>query len=153
MGDHNGLYLGTVGLFQAGDVDLVGRQRHVEKYGHEAVLKDWIDRGGESCGDSNYLIAGFETPVTKFWRGQRTEGDEVGGGAGVDERRRSYTDEPSQLSLEVLGETTGGKPAIERRVDDGADIFRADDFAGYRDGRSPRDKLSLGEGLCMIFGC
>ena len=55
--DHDGLYLGTVGLLQTGDIDLIGWQRDVQKYRHEAILKDRINCCGESRGHCDHFIA------------------------------------------------------------------------------------------------
>src|SRR5205823_9484209 len=77
--DHDGLYLGTVGLLQAGDVDFVRGQGHIQKYGNEAVLEDWIDCGGESCGHRDHFIARHQATVAKLRRSQSAEGHEVCG--------------------------------------------------------------------------
>jgi hypothetical protein len=97
-------------------------------------------------------VAGLELAVAEFGRGEGAEGDEIGGGAGVDEGGGTDSEEPGQLALEVLGEAAGGEPGIERGIDDGADVVGPDHLAGDLNAGLTGDELSYGEGLCVILG-
>ena len=85
VGDHDGAGLFAAGLFEPGDVDLEGGEGDVDEDGDEAVLQDGVDGGREAGGYGDDFHAGFELAVEELGAGERGEGDEVGGGAGVDE--------------------------------------------------------------------
>ena len=55
--------------------------------GHQPVLDDRRDRGGEARGDGDDLVARLQPPVTELGRRERGEGDQVGRRARVDEQR------------------------------------------------------------------
>ena len=68
--------------FQLADIDVVSRESDVDKNGHQIVLDDGIDRGGEAGRERDHFIAGLQSAVTEFERSQRRERRPGAGGRG-----------------------------------------------------------------------
>ena len=77
VGDHDRLGLLAAGSFQLGDINLIGRQDHIDEDRHEFVLEDRIHGGRESGGDCDDLIAGLELAIPQLGRGQGAQGHQV----------------------------------------------------------------------------
>src|SRR5271166_1001243 len=92
VGDHDCPGLFAAGSFELADIDLVGGQRDIHEDRYEAILNDRIDCSREARSDGNYFVARFEPAVAEFWRCECADGEEVGRGAGVDQRSTAYAD-------------------------------------------------------------
>ncbi len=102
----------SLGGFELCDINFVGGERNVYEDGDETVLNDWIDRGGESCGHCDHFVPGFQPSVSEFRGSKCTDGDKVGGGAGVHKRSAPNANEPSQFALKILCKAASREPCV-----------------------------------------
>jgi len=62
-------------------IGVIRGQGGVHEDGHQAILQDGRDRGGEACCTSEDLISGSEPTFTQLGRGQSRDREQVGAGA------------------------------------------------------------------------
>ena len=59
---------------------------------------------------------GAQPPVAQLGRGQGREGQQVGGGAGVDQHALAHAEPAREFAFERVGEAAGGEPEIQRGI-------------------------------------
>jgi hypothetical protein len=89
-------------------IDVVGAELNIDEDRDQIVLEDGIERGGESGGDGDDLIAGTKGTLAESGGGQRGERYEIGGRAGVNQARVADSDDLGEFALELFGEASGG---------------------------------------------
>ena len=142
VGDHDGLGLaGGVGGFELLGADVSGDGVVVEEDGDGAGLDDGGDGGGETGGDGDDFVAGEDALVRRqLMGGEGGEGDEVGGGAGVDEEAVFHAEEGGEFLLEGFAFGAEGEPEVEGGADGGFD------FGGVKYAAGIGDSLTGGPG-------
>ena len=120
------------GFLEPGDVDVVGRNGHVEKDRDEAVLHDRVHRRRETGGDGDHLVARHQPAIAELRGGERGQREQVRARAGVHQRTLAHTDEAWKLPLELVGEAPCGEPEVQRGVDEMLEFVRVEHHATYR---------------------
>ena len=114
------------GRSKLGGIGVVVAQADVDKYRHQAVLRDWRHGAGESRGHRDYLVAGLQPPFAKPGRGQGGEGHQVRGRTGVDEQGVRETEVVGDAGFELLSEAARGEIEVEAGVNEGAHLLLAE---------------------------
>ena len=78
MRNHHRLGLGRQRLSQQVDIHIVGRQRHIDKNRHSAILQNRRYRRRKSRSHCNDLIAFFNASLAQFMRRQRHKSQQIG---------------------------------------------------------------------------
>ena len=115
MGDHDGLgFAWRIGGLQLLGADISCGRVVIDKDGDGSGLDDRRNRGWEACRDRNHFIAGLNALVRRqLVGGERGEGDEIGGGAGIDEQRVPDAEERGEFFLEGLALGPKCEPEIQ----------------------------------------
>ena len=117
MGDHDRFGLRAKGRFQLVDVDFVARKLHVNEDGNSAILDQWGDGGREAAGNGNDFVASLDLPFFQGGRGQGHKSQEVRAGPRGSRQAEAGTKELREILLERLHIAAGGKPEIQRAID------------------------------------
>jgi hypothetical protein len=104
------------GRFQLIHIQIVVAQLAVDENGHEPVLNDGVDGGGEAGGGHNHLIPRPQR-VAQLWRTEGGDGHQIGRGAGIDGNDLAHAQEVAQFFLEFLGVRAGRQPEVEGGAD------------------------------------
>ena len=116
MGDHDGLgFSRRIRSLQLLDANVSCGRVVIDKYGDGSGLDDRRNGGRKPCSDGDHFIAGLDALLRRqFVGGECGEGDEIGGGAGVDEQRVAHAEECGEFLLEGLTLRTEREPEIQR---------------------------------------
>ncbi len=111
---HDGLgFPRGIGGIEEGAIGVAGEGFGVDENGDGTALDDGGDGGREAGGDGDDLVAGADALVIgKLVSGERGEGDEVGGRAGIDEEAVLHTYEGSEFLLHGFALGTQGEPEV-----------------------------------------
>ena len=115
------------------------------KTGHQAVLQDRVDGRGEPRGDGDDLVARPQPPLPQLRRGQRRQGQQVGGGAGVGQVRLADAQTARELPLELPGDGARGDPHVQRGRDHRRPVVLVEDRAGGQDRGTAGNERLVGE--------
>jgi hypothetical protein len=92
------------------------------------------NRRGKTGGDGDDLIAGTDAPPGgKLGTGQRGEGDEIGGGPGVDQQGVLYAEEGREFLFKRLSFGAEREPKVEGGADRRFDFIFGENAAGVGD--------------------
>ena len=86
----------------------------VDEHRHEAILDDGRNGRRETGRDGDDLVAGPEAAITQPRAGKGGDGEQVGGGAGVDQHAGFHAQPFGQLPLESFALFAQRQPEIER---------------------------------------
>ena len=106
-------------------------------------MEDGCYSGGEAAGHGNHLIASFDLPVAKFRRCQGHKGQEVSGGAAVDQADKFNADPVGKITLKSIGESSCGEPKIQCGIHQAAHFFFVIDPGGIGQSVSWGERLIL----------
>ncbi len=65
-------------LFQARNIEIVGRDIHIQKNGDRPVLRDRINRGGKTGRHRNHFVSRLQAALAEHRRRQRRYGQQIG---------------------------------------------------------------------------
>ena len=116
MRDHDRFRLFRVCLLQLRHIDIVLRDRHIDKYRYGAILKNRRHRRRESAGDRDHFVSLPDLSLSELRCGQRHESDQVRGGSAVDQVRKPYTDPFREFLLKLIRKPPRRQPEIQHRV-------------------------------------
>ena len=136
--------------FELLGIYVVGGHLNVHEHRHQAILDDGIDRGRKSGSDRDDLVAGPQPALAQLRRGQACQRQQVGGRAGVYQRRMTQAPEAREGTLEFGGIAPRCQPKVEGAIDEVDEIVVIEDAAAKRNRRGSRVKRLRRKGRLMI---
>ena len=130
VGQDQGSRAPAEGGFELADIYVVGGQRHVHEYRHQAVLQDGIHRGGKAGRDGDHFIAGNQASMAQLGRGQCGHRQQVGRRSRIHQQAIAQAAPTGELALELVGEAARRQPEIECRIYERAHFRGVEDLAG-----------------------
>ncbi len=130
----------AAGSLKLRHVDLVGRQRDIDEYRHQAILDDRIDGRGKTRGDRDDFVAGLRRRSPSLGEVSAVSATRLADEPELTREARADADKPRQFALEILGKAACREPAVQAEsttaLDRGVDYL-----AGNRNRRLAGNEL------------
>ena len=148
---HDGPCPFAAGLLQSGGVHIVRRQRDVDEHGDQSVLDQGGDRGGETCGDGDYLVPFTDPSAPELFRGEGGNGKKIRRGSGVGEDAMTDSKKLRKVFFEPVGIPPGGKPELQRGINEVRQFLVVENPAPIGDSGLSLDEFRCPVGFSVIF--
>ena len=110
-------------VFELRNIDVVLRNRHVDKHRHRAVLNDRRNSRRKSRRNRDHFVAALEPTFAEHWRCQRHERRQIRRRTGIDCRAELDSEIFRQPALEFRRIPTRRQPKFQRAVDEILHLF------------------------------
>lgn len=143
MRDHDSLRLVRERSLKLRHIDVVLRDRHIDKDRHCSVVDNRRDRRRETGCHRDDLIPTTDAAFAEQRRSQRHEGQQIGRRTRVDDRDILHAEVLSQVRFELLDVAARSQPEFQRTVHEIAHLFMVVDTGSIRDAISLVIRLLL----------
>ena len=130
MREHDSLRPRRVCCLELCDIDVVLRNRDIDKDRHGAVVHNRRNGRREPRSNGDDLIAAPDASLAEERRGQRHESEEIRRRAGVHDAREADTEVVRELLLECFHIAARGQPELEGAVDEILHLLMVIDAGG-----------------------